>query len=255
LPGQRHIPDLDETQGRYRVRFARTEGDLETVQRLRFRVFNLELGEGLAESYATGRDEDRFDVQCQHLMVEETGSGRAVGTYRMQVAENALAGAGFYSAGEFELGALPDEVLLASSELGRACVEREHRTKKVLYLLWRGLVEYSQHNEKGAFFGCSSITSQDPAVGLRLHRQLERAGRVHPDLRVEPLPDLRCEAADNAVNGGPPIELPTLFHIYLRHGAYVLGPPALDRQFGTIDFLTYLVMNPGHLKTFGRRPA
>ena len=31
-----------------------TEADLEEVQRLRFRVFNLELGEGLAESVASG---------------------------------------------------------------------------------------------------------------------------------------------------------------------------------------------------------
>lgn len=34
----------------YRARFARTLADLHAIQRLRYRVFNLELGEGLAES-------------------------------------------------------------------------------------------------------------------------------------------------------------------------------------------------------------
>ena len=90
LPGQPLIPPLVEEQAGYRLRFARTEADLEEVQRLRFRVFNLELNEGLAESYQTGRDEDAFDPQCQHLMVEHAPSGACVGTYRLQVAESAL---------------------------------------------------------------------------------------------------------------------------------------------------------------------
>lgn len=253
LRGQKLIPDLDETQGPYRLRFARTERQLEAVQRLRFQVFNLELGEGLAESFATGRDEDIFDAQCQHLMVEERSTGQTVGTYRLQVAESALDGAGFYSAGEFELGTLPDRSLHESIELGRACVAREHRSKRVLYLLWRGLVDYMLHNGKRSFFGCSSLTCQDPALGLRCHRQLARAGHVHPDYRVQPHPELRCEASAREIEG-PPVEIPTLFRIYLRHGAWVLGPPALDRQFGTIDFLTYLVIDDRHLRTLGRLP-
>ena len=31
--------------------------------------------------------------------------------------------------------------------------------------------------------------------------------------------------------------LPKLFRTYVRHGARVCSPPALDRQFKTIDFL------------------
>lgn len=251
LPGQPLIPDLAETHGRYRVRFARTAADLERVQRLRFQVFNLELGEGLAESYATGRDEDLFDEQCQHLLVEETRTGEAVGTYRMQVADSALSGIGFYSAGEFDVRALPERVLLESVELGRACVVKEHRSKKVLFLLWRGLAEYVMHNRKRSLFGCSSLTSQDPAEGWRCYLQLEADGRVHPTLRAEPLPAVACLRPSDL--RGPRVEIPTLFHIYLRHGASVLGPPAIDREFGTIDFLTFLEVRPDHLRTFGKR--
>lgn len=252
LPGQPLIPALEEVQGPYRVRFARTETDLESVQRLRFRVFNLELGEGLQESFLTGRDEDAFDLQCQHLMVEHAASAECVGTYRLQVADSALEGIGFYSAGEFQLADLPDEVLHRSVELGRACVEREHRTKRVLFLLWRGLTEYVLHNGRDRFFGCSSLTSQDPAEGVRLYRQLEAMGSVHPEYRVEPQPEMACPVTEDA-GRGPEVAIPTLFGIYLRHGAHVLGPPAIDRQFGTIDFLTYLEVRPDHLHTFGRR--
>ena len=250
LPGQPLIPPLVEEQAGYRLRFARTEADLEEVQRLRFRVFNLELNEGLAESYETGRDEDAFDAQCQHLMVEHAASGACVGTYRLQVAESALGGLGFYSAGEFELVQLPDEVLGRSIELGRACVEHDHRSKRVLFLLWRGLAEYVLHNGRDRFFGCSSLTSQDPSEGARLYRQLEAKGMVHPALRVDPVPECVCPLDDVT---GPKVAIPTLFGIYLRHGAHVLGPPAIDRQFGTIDFLTYLEVRPEHLKTFGKR--
>ena len=250
LPGQPLIPDLSEEQAGYRLRFARTEADLAEVQRLRFRVFNLELNEGLDGSYQTGRDEDAFDQQCQHLMVEHLDSGECVGTYRLQVAESALAGEGFYSAGEFDLQQLPDEVLGKSVELGRACVELDHRSKRVLFMLWRGLAEYIEHNGRDRFFGCSSLTSQDPGEGLRLYRQLQDSEQVHPQMHVDPLPEFAC--SDDGASG-PKVKIPTLFGIYLRHGAYVLGPPALDRQFGTIDFLTYLEVRPEHLETFGRR--
>lgn len=247
LPGQHLIPPTREIQGKYRLRFARTEGDLAEVQRLRFRVFNLELGEGFDESYLSGRDEDAFDAQCQHLMVEHLASEECVGTYRLQVAESARAGIGFYSAGEFDLSNIPADVINNSVELGRACVDEDHRSKRVLFLLWRGLAEYVTHNNRDRFFGCSSLTSQDPAEGQKLYEQLLAAGQVHPEYDVTPLPGFECAAAARKAK----VKVPTLFQIYLRHGAYVLGRPALDREFGTIDFLTYLEVKPEHLATFG----
>ena len=36
------------------------------------------------------------------------------------------------------------------------------------------------------------------------------------------------------------VELPQLFRIYLRYGAKVCGPPAIDRFFKTIDYLVVL---------------
>ncbi|MBC8327725.1 MAG: GNAT family N-acetyltransferase [Planctomycetes bacterium] len=251
MPGDPHTPPLDQLRGGYRLRFAQGERDLDAVQRLRFEVFNLEIGEGLAESHLDGRDRDRFDAQCQHLMIEEAASGVAVGTYRLQVAAEAAAKEGLYSAGEFDLSRLPAAFFDQAVELGRACITRPHRDTRVLGLLWKGLATYMIWNRKRRLFGCNSLTSQDPADGLRLWQQLQDGGHAHADLRVEPLPGLAClgQASDH------PVEVPTLFGIYLRYGSKVLGPPAIDRDFGTIDFLTTLdlaLLDPRVLEDFAR---
>lgn len=231
------VPPFSYTQGSYRVRFAQSEEDVDRACALRYEVFNLELGEGLEESHATRRDRDTYDAQCDHLVVEECGTGAVVGTYRMQLEEHARRGIGFYSATEFDLSALPRGIVTEMVELGRACTAVEHRTRAVLNLLWRGMAAYLLFNKKRYFFGCSSLTSQDPALGLAAWRQLERRGYVHPKLHVPVLPAYACSA--DTVSDAP-VAIPTLFTLYLRVGARVCGPPALDRFFGTIDFLTLL---------------
>jgi putative hemolysin len=226
--------------GRYRVRFARRAGELDSVLRLRYQVFNLELGEGLAASAATGRDEDAFDAACHHLVVEDA-AGAVIGTYRMQTAAMAAGALGFYSAGEFDLSGLPAEVVARSVEVGRACIAREHRNRQVLFLLWKGLARYLAATGTRYLFGCCSLTSQDPAEGLRVMAYLAHRGRLHPRYAVAPRPGLECSGDAAAVAADPAaIELPSLFRTYLRYGALVCGPPAIDFEFKTIDFLVLL---------------
>ena len=76
--------------------------EIHAAQTLRFQVFNLELNEGLAHSYATGRDADAFDAVCDHLLVEHLPSRQIVGTYRLQTGANAAKNLGYYSAQEFD---------------------------------------------------------------------------------------------------------------------------------------------------------
>ena len=59
------------TRPKYAARLAQSADEVRRAQQLRFEVFNLELGEGLAESYVTGLDIDPFDEFCDHLIVEE----------------------------------------------------------------------------------------------------------------------------------------------------------------------------------------
>lgn len=235
------IPPIALQTERYELSLAQTAAELDAVLRLRFAVFNLELGEGLAVSFLTGRDEDEFDRQCQHLLVRDRRDGTIVGTYRLQTNEMAAAGNGFYSATEFDLTQLPTRVLANALELGRACIAHAHRHSEVLLLLWRGIAAYLQHAGKRYLFGCCSLTSQDASEAWALTQQLAQGGHLTADLFVPPQPGFECELEESTALGGlseraQEAQMPKLFRSYLRFGAKVCGPPALDRQFKTIDF-------------------
>jgi putative hemolysin len=237
-PAPEAIPPQELVEGSYSVRFARTLGELDELLRLRFRVFNLELSEGLEESFRTGRDFDRFDPQCHHLIVHHRPSGRIIGTYRIQTTQMADAADGFYTGTEFDLSRLPREILDEAVEVGRACIEREHRLKPVLFLLWKGLARYMEHNRRRWLLGPCSLTSQDPWDGKRALDQLVRRDKVRTDLWVGAQPGYECiwEGEDPEPEKGERLELPPLFEIYLRYAGRVVGPPVIDRDFKTIDF-------------------
>ena len=208
------------------------------AQRLRFEVFNLELGEGLAESYATGLDVDPFDDCCDHLIVEETATGNVVGTYRLQTGQLAAANRGYYSEREFDFAAY-EPVRCETIELGRACVHREHRNFNLLHLLWRGIAQYAVARQARYLIGCSSLTSQDPVEGASMYELLRVKHLVRPELRSEPRPAFALPAIAPCA-GTQTIAPPKLLRAYLAIGAKICGPPAIDREFGTIDFLTLL---------------
>lgn len=221
----------------YTVRFARSESEIDAVLRLRFEVFNLELNEGLEASFINERDEDEFDKTCHHLIVVENASRKIVGTYRVRTMEMAQSAFGFYSAGEFAVEDLPYEVLAESLETGRACIAREHRNSRVLFLLWKGLAMYMTEKRKRYVFGCCSLPTQDQAEGMRAMNQLIEAGFLHETLRVAPREDYSCRTEDfSGEAGGEKVTLPKLFETYLRIGAKICGEPVIDRQFKTIDF-------------------
>ena len=220
----------------YTTRIAGTVDEIRAAQALRFEVFNLELNEGLQESYATGLDEDPFDGFCDHLIVEHLPSNQIVGTYRMQTGENAAAHLGYYSAQEFEFDVF-ERSRGQIVELGRACVHKQHRNLVVLGLLWKGVADYALQNEGRYLLGCSSITSQDPVVGASAYADMCRHHLVSPEYRTHPRPKYECSL--EALAAETP-KIPKLLRAYLTIGAKICGPPALDREFKTIDFLTML---------------
>jgi putative hemolysin len=220
----------------YVTHLAQSTEDVRAAQSLRFQVFNLELNEGLEQSYATGLDEDPFDAVCDHLVVEHLPSSNIVGTYRLQTGQNAAAHSGYYCEQEFEFAkfeAKRDEMV----ELGRACVQREHRNLVVLGLLWKGIANYARRHGARYLLGCSSLTSQDPAIGASAYNEMYRRHLASPEWRTRPLAEFDCPLEQLAVD---PPKLPKLLRAYLGIGAKICGPPALDRQFKTIDFLTLL---------------
>ena len=230
------VPSVEIVEGRYMVRFARTPDEIDAALRLRYEVFNLELGEGLDASFETGRDVDAFDSICQHLVVLDRNKNQVVGTYRCQTGEMAAA-MGFYSANEFNLSHIPSSVLLNAVELGRACVSRSHRNTQVIFLLWKGLAAYVAYSRKRYVFGCCSLTSQDESEGSRVFEMLKASGHLHPSFHALPRPGFECAADSLSFDEASEVNIPKLFRIYLRFGARVCSPPAIDRLFKTIDFL------------------
>jgi putative hemolysin len=227
----------------YAARLTRDSDEIRSAQILRFEVFNLELNEGLPQSLVTGRDEDLFDPVCDHLIVEHLPSRKVVGTYRMQTGANAASHLGYYCAQEFEFDLFEPfrgEII----ELGRACVHHQHRNLIVLGMLWKGIADYARRHNARYLFGCSSLTSQMPEVGATAYADLCRKHLVEPPWRTRPVDAFDCPL--NRLSAEP-VPIPKLLRAYLALGAKICGPPALDRQFKTIDFLTLLDLANLHL--------
>lgn len=227
---------LTRSASAYATRRARDASEIRAAQALRFAVFNLELNEDLAESLTTGLDADPFDEVCDHLLVEHVPTGEIVGTYRLQTGLTAAENLGYYSEQEFEFRPFAP-IRAQLIELGRACVHQQHRNLVVLGLLWKGIADYARDRGGRYLCGCSSITSQDPAVGASAYADLYRKHLVESPWRTQPLPAFDCPLDHLAEESA---KIPKLLRAYLTIGAKICGPPALDRQFKTIDFLTLL---------------
>jgi len=233
LPAKKDAP--------YVAGFANSDRCIEEALRLRFEVFNIELNEGLSASALTGLDRDEFDEQMTHLVLMDRETGGIVGTYRMQSVKRALKGEGIYSAQEYDLASLEpffDEAI----ECGRACVAPGHRSLPAMLAMWLGIGAYMNLYGLHYLFGCCSLTSQDPLDGWRAMKTIRENDYLHRSVFVPVREDYRC---------GPPslefdpetdasIPLPKLFRTYMRLGMKVISGPALDRSFGTVDFLVLM---------------
>ncbi len=231
-----HTPHISLQLGKYEIRLAETLAERDAACRLRFKVFNIELGEGLESSYQTGLDQDHFDLFCDHLIVEDRSRREVVGTYRMQSGGTAVQNLGYYSEQEFQFSpfeSIRGEVL----ELGRASIDREHRTSEVLTLLWRGIARYAHFYRLRYLIGCSSLNSRDPREGWSMYRQLQPFLVPEPR-RTQPTP--AYELPETPLDHLGEVRVPKLLKTYIAVGARICGAPAWDREFGTIDFLTLL---------------
>jgi len=226
-------PLLTETS-LFRVSLGQSPEDLIECQRLRYDVFNLELGEGLSTSDRSGLDIDPFDSFCDHLMVRDLESGKLVGTYRLQTGEVARKNLGYYGNQLFDFSVY-DPIRREMLELGRACVHIDYRNIMVLHALWKGIAVYATRQDTRYLIGCSSISSQDENFGAAMYDSLKAKHLVEPPLRTVPQPGYSCQST------GVPVEVvrpPRLFRAYLEISGRICGPPAIDREFKTIDFLT-----------------
>ncbi len=229
--------------GSLSVRLTSSAREVDAAQALRYAVFYEELGATAdAETQASRRDRDRFDMFAAHLVVvDDTATDLPCGivaTYRLIDRDAAACLGGFYSAAEFDL-----EPLLAGGErlleLGRSCVHPRYRSGTVMQLLWRGLAEYVHANAIDILFGCASLPGTDPALVAEQLAYLRNTHLAPMAQRPRALPDRFVDMGGDGIPATDARQvfpgLPPLIKGYLRIGAWVGEGAVIDAQFNTID--------------------
>lgn len=241
----------------FEINFTRDETQVREAQRLRFEVFNLEMKEGLKSSYKRGLDIDDYDPLCEHLLVREPKNKRVVGTYRLLLGSEASRHFGFYSEKEFHLEnikKLKGELL----ELGRSCAHKDYRDKALIHAMWQAIADYVKRHRVRYLFGCACLHTTDPEEVGEFYSMLKRKYYAPDEFRVVPVPEKSFPGLNEDVKTEEDqslfFRLPSLIKGYLRVGALVCGPPALDQEFGTADLFLLLDVNKissDYLRRFG----
>ena len=234
---------VDIWSGALQVRLAETAEDIDAAQSLRYRIFYETLGaRPLPDMLRRRRDIDRFDDDCDHLLVLDHARGgdhdRVVGTYRLLRREAAARLGGFYSANEYDITPLvaqSSEIL----ELGRSCVDAAYRQRPAMQMLWSGIAAYVFHHGISLMFGCASLPGTDPdALALPLS-YLYYFHLAPPALRPRALSerfvDMRRLAVGSIDPGQALSTLPPLIKGYLRLGGFAGDGAVIDEQFNTTD--------------------
>ncbi|WP_436501879.1 GNAT family N-acetyltransferase [Actinokineospora sp. HUAS TT18] len=228
-------PESGPDAPRYSLLVAQDGAEVRAAQRLRHQVFAEEMGATLHSTEA-GIDVDHFDEFCDHLVVREDSTGEIVGTYRMLPPERATEAGSLYSETEFDLSKLVD-LRSALVETGRSCVHADHRNGAVVSLVWAGIARYMLLSGRSWLAGCASVPLADGGtLAAGVWNTVRTKHYADERYRVQPLNPWDVDS----VAAPARTVMPPLLKGYLRLGAWVCGPPALDADFGVADFFVLL---------------
>lgn len=235
------LPVRASVNWRLHASWATDEAEVHAAQALRYQVFGVEFGAQLpATAHAVGRDIDRFDAYCNHLLVWATDRNarhepQLVGTYRVLTPDAAARLGGLYADLAFELSALAP-LRSRMVELGRACVHPQWRSGGVIMALWSALGRFMAQHRFETMVGCASVGLTDGGqFASALWNTFEHSYLAEPQWRVSPHMPLALAAPDALQTPVSLRAMPPLIKGYLRGGARVLGPPAYDASFNTAD--------------------
>ena len=253
--------------GSLEVRLCRRRRDIRLAQALRYDVFYREMAAvPSALARHRGRDEDRYDAVCDHLVVFDTVQPlrqQVVGTYRVLRQDIAERRGGFYAQGEYDIQPLiAANPQLRFMELGRSCVSQPYRTKRTVELLWHALWGYARQHRIDVMIGCASFPGVDPTAHAMALSFLHHYRLAAPEWRVRahasdyyPMNLLAKDQIDlkAAMKGLPP-----LIKAYLRLGAVIGDGAYIDQGFGTTDVFICLpvsLIDPRYFAHFGAPDA
>ena len=228
--------------GRFTIRLAESEQDVEAAQRLRYRVFVEEMGASASDKeHAAKREFDRFDPYFDHLLLIDNNikdDEPVVGVYRMMTGTIARGGIGFYGADEYDLTKLlefPRETL----ELGRSCVASSYRGGAGMHLMWSGLGQFLDEYKIGVLFGVASFHGDDIQPLSQALSYLHHKHLAPPELRVRAIEGhyspMNLLPADQVDRAEAMRQIPALIKAYLRVGGFVGDGAYIDHNFNTVD--------------------
>ncbi|ART71143.1 phosphohistidine phosphatase [Mycobacterium dioxanotrophicus] len=239
IAADRPTPSADSP--RYSLLLSTDAELIDAAQRLRHDVFTAEPGFALAGA-TDGRDADRFDEYCDHLLVQDEDFGELVGCYRMLPPPGAIAARGLYTATEFDVTGL-DALRPSLVEMGRAVVRSDHRNGAVVLLMWAGILAYLDRCGYDYVTGCVSVPTAGTADGppgtqIRGVRDFVRRRHAAPqEFTVYPYRPVVLDGKGlDEIDPPSRTSVPPLMRGYLRLGAQVCGEPAHDPDFGVGDF-------------------
>ncbi|QSH40556.1 GNAT family N-acetyltransferase [Lentisphaerota bacterium ZTH] len=237
-------PPVIAEKDTFQIKIAENDQEIEEAMRLRYEVFNLEQGQGLDTAALDELDRDEFDDYCLHLIVVELEANRIVGTYRIHPGRIANEAIGFYSSREYRIEGL-EAIADNTIEIGRSCVHPDFRNGTVVALLWSGIANILKRSEMNFLLGCVSLETTDATIGWAIYEHMIEKGHGTDVLKAEAAEgyeldhpgenEIKNILAENRILVKK--SMPPLLKGYLRLGAGVCGPPALDEEFGSIDYL------------------
>jgi len=243
--------------GALEVRLAETEHEVEQAQRLRYKVFYEEMSAVPSPRMReTGRDFDKYDDVCDHLLVvdrdahDEDGQPMVVGTYRLTRKKDADKVGGFYTSSEYDLTpmlkGLPADTKYL--ELGRSCILKSYRARPgTMQLLWKGLLAYVARFDIDLMFGCASLPGIDVSEMALPLSYLHHFHAMPEHFKVKARPELYVgmnRMPKDAIDERDGIRsLPAMLKGYVRAGCCIGDGAVVDRQFGTTDVFIYFPLS------------
>jgi putative hemolysin len=226
-------PQRDPSCSKISVEWAKNQDQVRSAQRLRYQVFTNDMGARFPKNCGE-YDIDLFDDFCEHLIVKNQVTDEVIGTYRLLTPTQAERVGSTYFETEFDMTRLRG-LRKRMVELGRSCVHPDHRHGGVIMALWGELFKFMDRNSLDTMIGSASIPM------LKHDLNMEVASKVWSYVKSNHMAPIDFHVRTRSpfhlqpVTSDSVVELPSLIRAYLRLGAKVIGAPAWDPNFNTVD--------------------
>ncbi len=227
-------------KGRYAARVATCATGQEAAQRLRHRVF---VQRGGARVGGKGRESDRFDAACHHVLIEEQATGVLVCCFRLMPLDADTGISRSYAAQYYDLDALgrfPGRM----AEVGRFCIHPGYCDPDILRVAWGAMTRLVDAEGIEMLFGCSSFPGTEPrgyldAFGLLKARYLGPK-RWLPRVKAAHVVSFARDLAQKPDTRRAMATMPPLLRTYLIMGGWVSDHAVVDADMNTLHVFTGL---------------